>query len=107
LPFHAAASIAVSRCRFPPPFGGPKPAHATIRPVKAKAKTQKKTKISHKKAKIMKCEQCGAELDLLEVVESGQVFECGECACIIMTKRGYAPRVVFNGPPPLDYYFHD
>ena len=55
----------------------------------------------------MKCEQCGAELDLLEVVESGQVFECGECACIIMTKRGYAPRVVFNGPPPLDYYFHD
>ena len=55
----------------------------------------------------MKCKQCGAELDLLEIIEDGQAFECSECACIHMLKRGCAPKTLYNGPPPLDYYFHD
>ena len=55
----------------------------------------------------MKCSLCGAELDLLEIVERGRVFECCECAYILMLQKGHAPRIVYNGPPPLDYYFHD
>jgi len=56
---------------------------------------------------MMKCKQCGAELDLVEIVAKGRVFECCECACIIVLKRGCAPKILYDGPPPLDYYFHD
>jgi len=55
----------------------------------------------------MKCEQCGCKLDLVEVVEGGRIFECSECAYSLVLNKGYEPKILYDGPPPLDYYFHD
>ncbi len=54
----------------------------------------------------MKCERCGADLDLLEIFDCGRVFECSECAYILTLKEGFAPKLLYD-PPPLDFYFHD
>ena len=37
----------------------------------------------------MKCERCGADLDLLEIFDCGRVFECSECAYILTLKEGF------------------
>jgi DNA-directed RNA polymerase subunit RPC12/RpoP len=55
----------------------------------------------------MKCERCGSELELLDICESGRIFECSECAYTITLLKGRAPQVNYSGPLPLDYYFHD
>ncbi len=55
----------------------------------------------------MNCEHCGIELDLIEVSETGRIYECCECAYTVTLKEGFAPKVCYNGPPPLDYYYHD
>ncbi len=55
----------------------------------------------------MKCKHCGMELDLLEVLERGGVWECAECAYTLTLKKGFAPKILYDGPPPLDYYYHD
>ena len=54
----------------------------------------------------MKCERCGTDLDLLEILDCGRVFECSECAYILTLKEGFAPKFLYD-PPPLDFYFHD
>ncbi len=55
----------------------------------------------------MKCWQCRTELDLLEVLASGRVFECCECAYTLTLRKGFAPKILYDGPPPLDFYYHD
>jgi len=55
----------------------------------------------------MKCESCGTELDLLEVVETGRIYECSECAYTLTLNKGYTPKILYDGPPPLDFYYHD
>ncbi len=55
----------------------------------------------------MKCERCGMELDLVEVLERERVWECGECAYTLTLKKGFSPKILYDGPPPLDYYYHD
>ncbi len=55
----------------------------------------------------MRCENCGTELELLEVIESGRVYGCNECEYTLTLNKGFAPKIMYDGLPPLDFYFHD
>ncbi len=55
----------------------------------------------------MKCQHCSNELDLLEIIEKGRVYECSGCAYTITLRKGFAPKILYSGPPPIDLYCHD